>query len=432
MNLNFHFLQMISDGTIKIQLQGVEVTSTFMKYINIDTNTHLSCLLSNLLNSHLCPGCPNFPLVTLHPEACLQDGVWTSKRCGIVVFHDANKFITPALASGSQFTSTKQHPIINLCPACKDLKIRLEEETWELIQLSREYKLKMEANKKGGAKRGRGKAVPANKQPLIYGSYKPPSPPPDEKAKIKKGVQVRESLSHLFLDFWKKLGFKEEEFPKETKDIKVDTVTEKDFPEIPPEDEKNPIPGLLPSLPDSIPILENIDFDENGQTMLTFAEIPLNAYDVVQNGNINIQFMNSSMDLPPISSDVIDSLMNSSEDPASLVQVLAGISENPTTKATDGVGNRNSSSLEPNQSENSATTFSSNFQNDHQPYQNQYSYNHDYRHHPPDSSQSLQLHYLPTGMEPHNIIDFEQNLDFNLNDPVESSLMFPTFSLTEL
>jgi hypothetical protein len=136
------------------------------------------------------------------------------------------------------------------CPACVELRKRLELEKANIIKfnINNKFKFKEPETKN---KRARGKP----KQQIVYGKYKPPQ--------VEK-MQVRKSLSNLFLGFFKELGFKEEEFPKQSEDFKkVAVVSESDFPIIIKEEEV--IPGLPPALPESIPILENIDFDENGK-----------------------------------------------------------------------------------------------------------------------------------------------------------------------
>lgn len=440
-------LQLASDGTIKVTLMSEDVTSEFMKYVNIDTNTHLSSLLTNLINSNLCPGCPNYSLITVYPEAISRDNIWYSKKCSRVVFHEVEKFTTQPSANHNYFTSDLR------CAACKELRNRLDVEKTEIFNLNNKFK-KMDAMKLG-SKRSRAK------QQIVYGKYKPPS--------VEK-IQVRKALSDLFLDFWKDLGFKEEAFPNQTSNLNVDVVTEKDFPEI--KEIEEPVPGLPPALPESIPILENIDFDENGQTMLTFSEIPLNPYET---GIQNVHFMNSSMTLPQISTDMLDSIMNTS-DPDVLVQTLVDIQ---TPGQTFSGGSQQSSDSQGNNNSTISTTNKSsiNYQHNSNPltdssipshqfpwsstnlnqgpqsvthdhalnYQNsqlQFPYDGQQEHHHHDSHllEDMQIpdfhadtSYSATGMEPHNMINFDDpNLDFNLNDGVESSLMFPTFSLTEL
>jgi hypothetical protein len=170
----FMFLQLVSDGRIRISLEGQEVTSTFMRYISVSTNQDLGLLLVNLQYAYFCPGAGSaeqeFPDIPVFPAAALRSSCWYSTSCARIIF-DPDRAL---------FNNIK-----NRCGPCQSLRkgLLLEKtETEKERKLTERKKLRTTTGKKCHTKIVRPKVI------------------------APKQLQVRQGLASLFKELWLDLG----------------------------------------------------------------------------------------------------------------------------------------------------------------------------------------------------------------------------------
>jgi hypothetical protein len=219
-------LQLVSDGRIRISLEGQEVTSTFMRYISVSTNQDLGLLLVNLQYAYFCPGAGSaeqeFPDIPVFPAAALrpsnnnrefQASSWYSHSCARIIF-DPDRAL---------FNNIK-----NRCGPCQSLRKGLlteKTETEKERKLTERKKLRTTTGKKYHTKIVRPKVI------------------------APKQLQVRQGLASLFKELWLDLGL---EIFEKSKDEQQEHLVV-------------PLPEPSPVVDNPPPVAEEVSITEDGR-----------------------------------------------------------------------------------------------------------------------------------------------------------------------
>jgi len=180
------FLQLCSNGTVKVFLEEIDITQLFFSFMDIRTNHDLMAMLLNLQHAYTCPGAGN-DLNSIHicPVGghVLRNGQWFSASCKKIVFDPDHALFKIKSRCGPCNTLRK-----NLCME----KVEIEKSK-KTIEVSDRKKLK--------------KVQKSTNTKIIR--EKPPEP-----AKL----QLRESLTDFLKQMWRDMGLTEfeEEAQQET------------------------------------------------------------------------------------------------------------------------------------------------------------------------------------------------------------------------